>query len=648
MDKQYNNNVNQDVTKFIPMTGCLHGKHGMSIRADNGWKGVLLCAALCGTALSGGVTLPVVPPQWSVNVAVMLFDSLQLDFSMQKQENTAQIREVCWYRVHDLSELKFWDSEFTEDKPTITVVAFDSSGHAQPVDKNNMKRERTSEDPDARYNLYVDRTGTFVTSVAVPSFDKVWYIRSEIRRSKVRPAFLGRFVLRTRYPTLHKVVRIRVPNAVQAAVGTANGEGITIDSARVSDAATTEITYSSSLLNPVPEKDILYPESWLAAVELRLPPRGAAPFSWADIGDYYLDMIETKQRPSAALDSAAARLPAAPQAICAAYDFIKQHLRYYGSWEGNRGFVPRSCGEVLGKGYGDCKELSMVLCALLRARGLAAFPALVSARPTFTQMNPAFPSLGVFNHMIVAVADNGAYRYLDATMTPATSDNSYYAVLNRKTLILRRHASTVDSVMPGLQYVNRIATESTIVPAPGGQWRIQGTIRQYGASAFDLYHALSVRLSHSEDALLSRYLRAGFGIRATEVKMVSRSLDSMCLSFSCSFDEYATHVPKQGFVLEVPTLHRGYALEEQDVAEGPWESPDFTQRDTWRGVGGMTKTSFTTLSNPVAQGSWTAAGDTIVRQFTGKRAVFLSASAAQCRALVRERNKFEKASVWKE
>jgi transglutaminase-like putative cysteine protease len=656
-DKHYNYNVNQGTARRLPVIKRPDSrveKPDMAIHTENVWKSALCGAVLYVAAFCAGVVMPVVPPQWSANVAVMLYDSLQMDFSVQKQENTADIREVRWYRVRhtapcDLSELKFWDSEFIETRPVIRVVTFDSAGRSATVDNDNIKRDRTSEEPDARYNLYVDKTGTFVTTVTIPSFDRVRYIRTEIRRSKVKPVFLGRFVLRTRYPTLSKVVRIRVPVGMEGTVGMSNGEGLSIDSARISDASATMITYSSGLLNPVPEKPILYPESWLAGVELRLPPHGTGIFSWKDIGDYYLDMIQTRRQSSPAVDSVAARLPSAPgQAVSAAYDFVKQHLRYYGNWEGKRGFVPRECGEVLQKGYGDCKELSMLLCALLTAKGLTAFPALVSARPTFMQMNSAFPSLGVFNHMIVALPGNGTYKYLDATVTFANSDNSYYPVLNRKTLILRRSASCVDSVMPGPQYVNEIVSESSIIPAAGGQWRLQGAIRQYGLSAFDLYHALSGRLSHSEDAILSRCLWAAFGIRASEVKIVSRSLDSICLSFSCSFEEYATRVPKQGFIIAVPMLHRGYAMEEQDVAEGPWESPLLTQRDTWCGMKGMTKTSFTGLSNPVAQGAWKAAGDTIVRQFTGKRTVFPSASETGCRAFIRERNKFEKASVWKD
>jgi transglutaminase-like putative cysteine protease len=626
----------------------------MAMRFEDRFRRCALGGALYVSAVCGGVTMPAVPSQWSENVAVMLFDSLQMDFSAQKKENTADIREICWYRVlHtapcDLRELKFWDSEFIEARPKIRVVTFDSTGHAETVNDDNFKRDRTSEEPEARYNLYVDKTGTFVTTVTVPSFDRIRYIRTEIMRTKVKPAFIGRFGFRTKYPTLYKIIRIGVPKGMEGTVGLSNAEGIPIDSTHISNVSATMITYASSLLNPVPEKPVLYPELWLAAAQLRLPPRGTDTFSWKDIGDYYLDMMESQHHSSPAVDSAAASLPsAAPQAISAAYDFVKRHVRYYGSWEGKRGFVPRECGEVLAKGYGDCKELSMLLCALLRAKGLTAFPALVSAGRSVMQMNTAIPCLGVFNHMIVALPENGAYRYLDATVTPATSDDSYYAVLNRKTLVLRRAASCVDSVMPGPQYVNEIVTESSIVPAQDGQWRMHGMIRQYGSSAFDLFHALLGRLSHSEDAILSRYLRVAFGIPATEMKIVSRSLDSVCLSFSCSFDEYATRVPKKGFVLAVPTLNRGYSMEEQDVAEGPWESPRFTQRDTWCGTKGMTKTSFTGLSNSVAEGSWKAAGDTIVRQFIGTRAVFPSASDAACRTFIRERNKFEKASVWKE
>jgi hypothetical protein len=267
------------------------------------------------------------------------------------------------------------------------------------------------------------------------------------------------------------------------------------------------------------------------------------------------------------------------------------------------------------------------------------------------QMNVDFPNLGVFNHMIVAVRDGNDVRYLDPTMTPATSGNSYFGVLNRKTLVLRRAGSFVDSVTPGPGFVNDVSTESSINQDGFGRWHIQGTILHRGLCAFGLVHELSDRLSYSEETILLNYVRTAFGIRAGSVVVTSQSLDSLRITFSGDFDEFVTRSPNQGFILAVPTLHRGFIMEERDVSEGPMETPRFSQHDTWCLSGlprGLTKTSFTGCMLNAAEGAWNLRSDTIVRQFTSRRTVYRSATMPECRTLVRERNKFEKASVWNE
>ena len=596
----------------------------------------------------------IVPDKWADAPVVLCEDSLLCDLKVDKNENNLDITEISWYKVQrsntgDLRELRFWDNEFIEKKPWLQVMTFDDNGKREKVGNDCIRRERTSEDPRAQFNIYVHKTGIFVTKVAISSYDRVRFIRTEQRRSKVKAVFFGRIIMRGPYPIVHKTVRIRVPEGMGNTVGVFRGGAANMDTITRHEGATSVITVSCTDLGSLPNKNILYPERWVPSVHLRFPPKAAALYSWKQIGDYYLDMIAGPMRPSADIDSAVKSIKAqkAPM-IEAAFGFIKQHTHYYGSWEGMHGFVPRSPAEVLRNGYGDCKELSLLLCTLLRGAGRESFPALVSARREFMQANSEFPSLGVFNHMIVAVPEEGRMWYLDPTSTPATAATSYYNVIGRKTLVLVPGASVVDSVPFGKDYQNDVTTLNTITRGQDGGWRMEGTIRQCGQAAYDFEQQLVHRLSLPEEAVVSSYVRTMFGLPATSVRMVYHGLDSVQLSFVCPFDEFAMRMPRPGFVLQIPGLHRGYAPEAEEVAEGPWENCRYRQQDRWVVFPGMAKNSFYSCVNRYASGRWRCFGDTVERDYAAQQAVFESITAPGCQTLVGERNRFAKGTIWKE
>ena len=52
---------------------------------------------------------------------------------------------------------------------------------------------------------------------------------------------------------------------------------------------------------------------------------------------------------------------------------IKKASRYMGDWRAtDRGYVPFTLGEIEDRGYGDCKDLSVLLTAMLKASGITA------------------------------------------------------------------------------------------------------------------------------------------------------------------------------------------------------------------------------------------------------------------------------------
>lgn len=79
------------------------------------------------------------------------------------------------------------------------------------------------------------------------------------------------------------------------------------------------------------------------------------------------------------------------------------------------GQIPSTPAEVLRRRYGDCKDLTLLLCRLLGLLGVSARPVLIH-----TQLGPRLPELlpspGLFNHAVVEFTVNGETRWVDPTV----------------------------------------------------------------------------------------------------------------------------------------------------------------------------------------------------------------------------------------
>jgi hypothetical protein len=100
--------------------------------------------------------------------------------------------------------------------------------------------------------------------------------------------------------------------------------------------------------------------------------------------------------------------------VTEAMRLVEDDLRYVSLSIGAGSYTPRSPSEVFHSGFGDCKDKSQLLVALLRAMGIEAYVAL-----TDMDDGPGLPGLApsanVFDHAIVQVRLHGKSYWLDPT-----------------------------------------------------------------------------------------------------------------------------------------------------------------------------------------------------------------------------------------
>ena len=161
--------------------------------------------------------------------------------------------------------------------------------------------------------------------------------------------------------------------------------------------------------------------------------------------------ISTLPAPAAGVDAAVheLRLSGRPatEAVDAVLAFVHARVRYVAVELGIGGWKPADPETTLARGWGDCKALTVLATTLLRRAGIAAEAAAVAVGEG-TLVDSEFPTLGVFDHMVVAVParalgrpgivdESGAWVFLDPTATSPGLDRVPTYLRDRRLLLLR-------------------------------------------------------------------------------------------------------------------------------------------------------------------------------------------------------------------
>ncbi|MBD8629556.1 DUF3857 and transglutaminase domain-containing protein [Oxalobacteraceae sp. CFBP 8753] len=159
-------------------------------------------------------------------------------------------------------------------------------------------------------------------------------------------------------------------------------------------------------------------------------------------------------------------------------DWVRRNVRYVDMHLGPGGVVPHAAATVLANRYGDAKDHTTLLVALLASAGIDSTVALVNNGNAYRL--PAAPTLGVLNHTIVYVPS--LQLYLDSTADSVAGGFLPTALLGKPAVLTR---SGEFAMLPVFQQAHsRTLTQFTI--QPDGSSRLTVTRTGSGALA-ELY-----------------------------------------------------------------------------------------------------------------------------------------------------------------
>lgn len=95
--------------------------------------------------------------------------------------------------------------------------------------------------------------------------------------------------------------------------------------------------------------------------------------------------------------------------------FVQDEIRYLGFESGLNSHKPHPPGKVYNQRFGDCKDKSLLLVTLLRAKDIEAYPVLINT--TYRdKISEQLPSANAFDHCVVQLKVDDKIIYVDPTI----------------------------------------------------------------------------------------------------------------------------------------------------------------------------------------------------------------------------------------
>ncbi|HEY0139561.1 MAG TPA: DUF3857 domain-containing protein [Thermoanaerobaculia bacterium] len=207
--------------------------------------------------------------------------------------------------------------------------------------------------------------------------------------------------------------------------------------------------------------------------------------SWNEVARWSHAMFQLNAESTAEIAKLAqtirAQHPTRNAQITAAIRFVQDDIRYLGIEMGRNSHEPHQPHETLAARWGDCKDKTFVLVALLRELGLQAFPALVHSA-IGPKLHEKLPSPFVFDHVIAQVVEGGKTYWVDGTIsdqggdlvTLETPDYGRALVIRQETAALtemktREHGAVIIEQTYDTKAYDQPATLEVVMTYSGGE-----------------------------------------------------------------------------------------------------------------------------------------------------------------------------------
>jgi tetratricopeptide (TPR) repeat protein len=394
------------------------------------------------------------------------------------------------YKVLSQRGAESWDEFSThwepwhDQKPTVRVRVISADGTVHVLDPKTLKDETATDEED---KIYSDAR---VLRGPLPAISVGAIVEQEVITAETEPFFAAGIVQRLSFgesvPTLDTRLYLDVPSTLKLKY-----------ESQLLPELKTERTESDGRIR------VSFLQGPMAASETAetflpgdIPSRPIVAFSvgsdWAGVADKYAEIVDT-QISNADLKGVVSQVTQGKstreEMAAALQEYVSKQVRYTGVEFGDAAIVPHSPEQTLKHQYGDCKDKSSLMVALLRTAGIPAYVALLNAGSR--QDIPAdLPGMGLFDHAIVYVPGEPEI-WIDATDEYARLGQLPSADQGRFALIAKKGTTALVRTPEFASKENAVVETRDFYLAENGPARVVETTLPHGVyeSQFRAYYA---------------------------------------------------------------------------------------------------------------------------------------------------------------
>ena len=180
---------------------------------------------------------------------------------------------------------------------------------------------------------------------------------------------------------------------------------------------------------------------------------------WSTVNNWFNELYLPTQKADSSVEALAATIfkPGMTdfEKVKGVFEYIQKNVRYIGAHVNRGGYQPHLASEVLSQAYGDCKDQTVLIIALLKQADIKAYPAMINTYPG-AKFNDDLPMLN-FDHMITYVETKTDNYWLDTSGQTGTFPGISLNLEDKKAFVVTEESGEI-LTLPATTSADNIAT----------------------------------------------------------------------------------------------------------------------------------------------------------------------------------------------